>query len=157
MSKASTDERLTFVEEEMDRLKFELSRTLNIDLSGKTPDANIPPQPERRVTDLGRRQLEPVTGPAASYETQDGEDSTGSPSELPPVEPGVLPGTSEPIVDSGGGQGAGPLVEEYSDVDATDAAQKAADKHGVNIADVKGTGADGRVTVSDVEKHAAKA
>lgn len=152
---SKTEDRLEFLEAEVDRLKFEIARSLNIDLSGRTPDANIPPQPERRITDQGRPVLE-YAGPPATYATQEGPDSRGAPAALPPVEPGVLPGTSELIVDTGGGQGTGPLVEEFSDVDATDAAQRKADELGVNLADVKGTGADKRVTVADVEKHADK-
>jgi pyruvate/2-oxoglutarate dehydrogenase complex dihydrolipoamide acyltransferase (E2) component len=152
---SDTGTRLEYVEAELDRLKFEVGRSLNIDLSGKTPDANIPPQPERRVTDLGRPVLA-AAGPPASYETQDGPDSTGAPASLPPVQEGVKPGTGELIVDSGGGQGAGPVVETVDDTDATEAAQRKADELGVTLADVRGTGADGRVTVSDVEKHADK-
>lgn len=156
----STEDRVGFLEGEMDRIIFELSRTLNIDLSGKTPDANIPPQPERRITDLGRPQLA-YDSTAASYETQGGPDSLGAAKDLPPVEQGVHPGTSEPIVDSGGGQGTGPLVVVEQEpasggAEATDAAQKKADELGVTIAEVKGTGADGRVTVADVEGHASK-
>jgi hypothetical protein len=119
---SDTGTRLEYVEAELDRLKFEVGRSLNIDLSGKTPDANIPPQPERRVTDLGRPVLA-AAGPPASYETQDGPDSTGAPASLPPVQEGVKPGTGELIVDSGGGQGAGPVVETVDDTDATEAAR----------------------------------
>ncbi len=42
-------------------------------------------------------------------------------------------------------------VEESSQV-ATEAAVEAAEKEGVNIADVEGSGAGGRVTRQDVEK-----
>lgn len=37
-----------------------------------------------------------------------------------------------------------------SDVDATDAATKLAKENNIDIASIKGTGADGRVTVGDV-------
>lgn len=42
-----------------------------------------------------------------------------------------------------------------SEPDATDAAAKKAEELGVHLADVEGTGKDGRVTVNDVEAAAA--
>lgn len=154
---SETNDRLEYVENELERIKFEMSRSLNIDMSGKTPDPNVPPQPERNIVDQGRPQLAAPEAPAASYETQDGPDSTGPPTTpQEPVVEGVKPGTSELIVDSGGGQGTGPVVTEEDNTDATDAAQRKADELGVTLADVKGTGADNRVTVADVQKHADK-
>lgn len=38
-----------------------------------------------------------------------------------------------------------------TEVDATDSAVKLANKHGISLATVKGTGADGRILKSDVE------
>lgn len=43
--------------------------------------------------------------------------------------------------------------EEFQEPESTDAAEEKADELGVDINDVEGTGKDGRVTVSDVEKH----
>lgn len=40
-----------------------------------------------------------------------------------------------------------------SDVDATDSAREYARDKGINLADVSGSGADGKVTKADVEKH----
>ena len=44
--------------------------------------------------------------------------------------------------------------ENDSEVDATDAARRKADKLGVNLSNVKGTGSNGRVLVKDVERAA---
>lgn len=45
-------------------------------------------------------------------------------------------------------------VEANPDYDATDGAVEAAKELGIELADVKGTGADGRITKSDVEAAA---
>lgn len=42
----------------------------------------------------------------------------------------------------------------HTDIDATDGARKAAAELGVDLAEIEGTGAEGRVTKADVE-HAA--
>src|SRR6266550_4514247 len=42
-------------------------------------------------------------------------------------------------------------LESAEEVEATDAAAELAKKNGIELSDVKGTGAEGRVTVSDVK------
>jgi pyruvate/2-oxoglutarate dehydrogenase complex dihydrolipoamide acyltransferase (E2) component len=49
------------------------------------------------------------------------------------------------------------VVEELAEHNATDAAKKAAEEQGVNLDDVEGTGAEGRITVRDVRKAASAA
>lgn len=44
--------------------------------------------------------------------------------------------------------------KEEAGPEPTEAARQRASELGVNIAEVEGTGADGRVTVDDVQKHA---
>lgn len=44
---------------------------------------------------------------------------------------------------------------ESSEVDATDSARELAAERGVDLADVSGSGADGRITKADVESHSA--
>jgi pyruvate/2-oxoglutarate dehydrogenase complex dihydrolipoamide acyltransferase (E2) component len=72
-----------------------------------------------------------------------------------PLDPGLLPaGTPAAISDDYGLQvtDASPL-ETDEDVDATDSARELATQEGVNLRDVEGTGADGRVTKGDVEDY----
>ncbi|MCP4424273.1 MAG: hypothetical protein GY803_07280 [Chloroflexi bacterium] len=40
---------------------------------------------------------------------------------------------------------------DEKEIDATDSAVKLADEHGIDLATIKGTGADGRITKRDVE------
>jgi len=40
-------------------------------------------------------------------------------------------------------------------IDATDSARKFAAEHNINLADVAGSGVDGRITKADVESHLA--
>ena len=47
-------------------------------------------------------------------------------------------------------------AENNDEVDATDAARELANENGVDLSQVKGTGADGRVTVDDVKAHLAE-
>lgn len=47
-------------------------------------------------------------------------------------------------------------VESNEEVDATDAARELANENSVNLADVEGTGSDGRVTKDDVENYLAE-
>jgi pyruvate/2-oxoglutarate dehydrogenase complex dihydrolipoamide acyltransferase (E2) component len=49
------------------------------------------------------------------------------------------------------------VITFTSTPEPTDAAQAKADELGVNLADVSGSGKDGRVTVNDVEAHASSA
>lgn len=46
-----------------------------------------------------------------------------------------------------------PSEQGEENVDATDAAREYAAEKGINLADVEGTGEDGRITKADVEKH----
>lgn len=52
--------------------------------------------------------------------------------------------------------GAAPSENKAAEPDATDAARELAEEEGVDLASVKGTGADGRITVSDVKAAADK-
>jgi pyruvate/2-oxoglutarate dehydrogenase complex dihydrolipoamide acyltransferase (E2) component len=60
-----------------------------------------------------------------------------------------LPGNSDAQAEATPAQ-----AEDDDDVEATKAAQAKADELGVDLASVKGSGKDGRVTVSDVEAAA---
>lgn len=42
-------------------------------------------------------------------------------------------------------------AEAPAEIDATDAASELAQEHGIDLADVEGTGADGRILKSDIE------
>lgn len=48
-------------------------------------------------------------------------------------------------------------VEGNAEVDATEAARDLANEHGVDLNEVEGTGADGRITKDDVENYLAEA
>lgn len=65
-----------------------------------------------------------------------------------PGEPQTPLGATDLEIAAAGGQG-------QSDVDATDAAVELADSEGIDLADVEGTGRDGKVTKGDVEDYIA--
>lgn len=41
-------------------------------------------------------------------------------------------------------------LDEAAEVDATDAARELAEEHGIDLAEVGGTGADGRIVIGDI-------
>lgn len=43
-----------------------------------------------------------------------------------------------------------PLEDVADEIDATDAARELADEHGIDLAEVEGTGADGRIVIGDI-------
>jgi pyruvate/2-oxoglutarate dehydrogenase complex dihydrolipoamide acyltransferase (E2) component len=59
---------------------------------------------------------------------------------------GATPADNDPDSETGGPGEDG--------IDATEGARTAAAEQGIDLADVEGTGADGRITKADVEKHA---
>jgi pyruvate/2-oxoglutarate dehydrogenase complex dihydrolipoamide acyltransferase (E2) component len=62
----------------------------------------------------------------------------------------ITPDASDYEIDAAGGREA---REAQGDVDATDGARELASENGVDLREVEGTGADGRVTKGDVENH----
>ena len=69
---------------------------------------------------------------------------------------GLAEGTAA-ISDDYGATGAIPAegLEEGAEIDATDGAKELADEENVDLMQVEGTGADGRITKSDVEDYIA--
>lgn len=62
----------------------------------------------------------------------------------------LMPDASDYEIDAAGGR---ETREAQSEVDATESARELAAENGVDLREVEGTGADGRVTKGDVEDH----
>jgi len=80
------------------------------------------------------------------------EEATGTKATLTASEAQNL--TGEPMTSSAPAETAPEADAEEAEVDATPAAEAKAEELGVDLASVEGSGAEGRVTVSDVEAAA---
>ena len=58
--------------------------------------------------------------------------------------------TAEALIAEGRAE---PVIPEQTEVEATEAAIELSLEHGINLSGVKGSGAGGRILVSDVRKH----
>ena len=67
--------------------------------------------------------------------------------------PATFPASGKREVQAKGTRrGSAPAPEPATTTDATDAAKALADEHGLDLATVTGTGADGRITKDDVQQ-----
>jgi len=83
------------------------------------------------------------------------EEATGTKATLTASEAQNL--TGEPMESAAPAEVAPEAAPEEAEVDATPAAEAKAEELGVDLAEVEGSGADGRVTVGDVEAAADEA
>jgi pyruvate/2-oxoglutarate dehydrogenase complex dihydrolipoamide acyltransferase (E2) component len=110
------------------------------------PEVDLGPLKRDGVTlaDLAPNQEAQVSSEAGGATEQDLEDAA------------VNQLSGDVATAAGGSEGEETMVEKAEDisvdVDATEAAVRLAEKNKVDLSDVEGSGADGRITKSDVEK-----
>jgi pyruvate/2-oxoglutarate dehydrogenase complex dihydrolipoamide acyltransferase (E2) component len=126
-----------------------------------TTDPSSVPNPYRTLEEQGEEMAPVIVGPPA-YGSPDPLSSTGRliPLDVHPQAEEIAETTygegytanltAEETLAPSPGPGTG--TDEEGEEKATEAAQTLADEHGVNLADVEGTGKDGNVTKADVQK-----